>query len=356
MADVKAASIKMLLTEVVNRGATDLHLSVGNNPALRINGELVILEDIDLITQEFMTELINTMLDKEKQDQLSTEREIILTRDFDKNMRFKINIFYQRDFLSATLRYIPKQAPTIDSLGLNPIFKKFIDYEKGLIIISGSFGSGRSTTVAAIIEEINQSRRNYIITIEDPIEYVFTNKKSIIEQREIGRDTKSFIDALNYFEEEDGDVLFLEEMQDPKIIPMVLEIARGSSLVLSSMSASSSTNTISRILDSFQSFDQERIRNLLSTSLKAIVCQKMVPKIGGGEMAIQEVMIVNDAIKSIIASGNISQIHNIIQTSRKDGMISFDQVLVDLVKRRMISSSDALDNTSNKKEMENLIK
>jgi len=253
--------------------------------------------------------------------------------------------------LSATLRYIPSKIPTVASLGLSTDITKLAKLKNGLMIVSGPFGSGRSTTIAAIIDEINRTRKEYIITIEDPIEYIFTNKKSIVEQREVGSDTRSYSDALKYFEEEDGDVLFLENMQDPKIIPAVLEISRGGSLVLSTISADSAAKTVSRILDSFQSFDQERIRDLLSTSLRAVVCQKLLPRVGGGLVLAYEILIINDAARSVIINGNLNRLEDIIQTSRKDGMISFDQNLAQLVKDRMVSREDALENASNKKKL-----
>jgi len=195
-----------------------------------------------------------------------------------------------------------------------------------------------------------------IITIEDPIEYVFNNSQSIIEQRQIGQDTRSFVDALGYFEEENGDVLFVEEMEDITVIPLVLEIARGGSLVISSLSAASASNTVARILDSFQSFDQERIRNLLATALKAVICQRLLPKIGGGSVVVQEIMTVNSAIQSIISSGNYTQIDDIIRTSRSEGMAPFDQELAQLVRDRIITREEALNNAADKSRMEEWIK
>ncbi|PJE58471.1 MAG: type IV pili twitching motility protein PilT, partial [Candidatus Portnoybacteria bacterium CG10_big_fil_rev_8_21_14_0_10_36_7] len=253
-------TIKNILTEAVKRGASDLHFSVGNNPILRIDDNLLSLDDQPVVTQEFMQELVDFLLVADQKKKLTTNREIVLAYNFDDNLRFKINIFYQRGVLSVSLRYIPFQVPTLQSLKLNPILTDLVKTKNGLIIVSGPFGSGRSTTIASLIEEINQTRKEYIITIEDPIEYIFTNHKSIIEQREVGLDTNSYEEALKYFEEEDGDILFLEEINKPEIIPAVLEIARGSSLVFSTISADSTSNTVARILDMFPDFDQERIR------------------------------------------------------------------------------------------------
>jgi twitching motility protein PilT len=348
--------IKNILTSAVKRGASDLHFSVGNNPMLRINDVLTPLEDGEIVTSEFIDGLVDFILDENGKKKLTTDREIVLAYNFDKNLRFKINIFYQRGFLSVSLRYIPYKVPSLSSLQLNPILSEFVNYKSGLIIVSGPFGSGRSTTISSMVEEINQTRKEYIISIEDPIEYIYTNNKSIVEQREVGSDTNSFKDALKYFEEENGDVLFLEEMNNINTIPMVLEIARGSALVFTAISADSAANTISRILDLFPAYDQERIRNLLATSLRAIVCQKVIPRIGGGVAVAQEILVANEAVKSIVLGGHISGLNNIIQTSRQEGMVSFNHVLSELVQARQISREDALDSSTDRKTLESFLR
>lgn len=348
-------TIKNILTDAIKRGSADLHFSVGNVPVARIGDQLVLMEENEPVNEELMEELIEMILNEKQKEELSQKREIVLTYDFDKNLRFKVNIFYQKGFLSATLRYIPIIVPTIESLGLTKEIAEVAKLKKGLVIIAGPFGSGRSSTIAAIIEKINQERKEYIITLESPIEYLFANKKCIIEQREIGRDTPSYKDALNYFQEEDGDILFLEELNDPEIIPAVLEIARGSSLVICCMSADSVLNAVSRILDSFQSFDQERVRDLLATSLKVVACQKLLPRVGGGLIPAYEILTINEAVKSVIINGSLSQINNIIQTSRNEGMISFDHRLAELVKMGSVSQEDALANAMDKNKLQNLL-
>jgi len=347
--------IKEILAEAVKAKANDLHFSVSNYPLMRVNDGLVPLEDKAIVNQEFMNSLVEFLLTEEQKKKLAADREIIFTYDFDKNLRFKINVFYQRGYISATLRYIPSQVPTIDELGLNPILKKLAESKKGLIIIAGPFGSGRSTTAAALVEEINRSRKEYIITIEQPVEYYFTNKKSVIEQREVGLDTRSFLDALSYFQEEDGDVLYLSQMNDPQIVPQVLEIARGSSLVISTMGADSALRALSAILDMFQSFDEQRVRDLLSSALRAVICQKLLPRAGGGLLAAQEILLVTDAVRSIIAGGSINQLASIIQTSRKEGMISMEQVLADLVGAGKLKLEDALANAVDRKSLEKML-
>jgi len=326
--------VKSILIDAIKVGAADLHFSVGKKPAYKINNQWITMDDREMVDESFIQDLTKTILDEAGQAKLEKEKEIFFSYDFDKDLRFKINIFYQKRFLSVTLRHIPAKIPTIDSLGLNPVVKKLVDFKKGLVLIAGAFGSGKSSTAAAMIEEINQRKKQYIITIEQPIEYIFANNESIVEQREVGIDTASFEDALKYFQEEAGDVLFLENVSDIKFWPIILEIASGSSLVITTCNADTVTGAISTIINGFTSFDQERIRDMMSIALKAVVCQKILPKVGGGSVAAQEILIVNDAAKSLIAKGSINQIDNIIQVSRKDGMVTFDQALVDLAKNK----------------------
>jgi twitching motility protein PilT len=348
--------IKDILTEAITRGASDLHFSVGNYPVLRVGRDLLYLENRDLINQDFMEKFVGSLLKPAQKAKLTKDKEIILSYNFDKQLRFKINIFYQRSFLSATLRYIPAKIPTLSQLGLADVYKNLTKLDSGLVIISGTFGSGRSSSAAAIINEINHARKKYILTIEDPIEYVFANNSSMIEQREVGQDTNSYSDALKYFQEEDGDVLYLEQMSNPDLIPLVLNISNGNSLVITSMTADSVTKTISSILDNFASIDQERIRDLLANSLRAVVCQKMIYKIGGQVRVICEVLLVNDTIKSVISRGNISQLENIVQTSKKDGMVSFNQSLAEAVNNGEISRDEALAHSADSRVLENLIR
>ncbi len=345
--------VKEILTESIKLGAFDIHFSVGNYPVIRINDNLNFLEDKGIINQDFMEEVVFSMLNAKQKELLEKEKEIIFSYNFDKNLRFKVNIFYQRGFLSATLRYIQSQIPALEELGLSDL-KELSKLKRGLVIISGPFGSGRSSTVASLINEINKNRKVYIITIEEPIEFIFSNNKSIIEQREVGKDTNSFQDALAYFQEEDGDVLFIDKINDTNTIPPTLEIA-ASSLVFTVVTANSAQATISSIIDNFQSFDQERIRDMLANSLKAVFCQKMIPKIGGGVKVVYEYLPVNDAVRSTIRSGDLKQIDNIINTSRKSGMISLDHSLAGAVKSGEIEIGQAIENAKNPKFLENLL-
>lgn len=343
--------LRQILTEGITFSASDWHFTVGHYPIIKVNGELRYLEDKGIITADFMEKMASNLLNAGQKEQLEKEKEIILTYNFDKNFRFKINLFHQKGFLSATFRYLPTQIPALAQLGLPAVIQGLTRLNRGLVIISGPFGSGRTSTAAAMIEEINLSRKKYIITIEDPIEYIYSNKKSVIEQREVGRDTNSALDALSYFQEESGDVLFLEQMNSASIVPSVLEIARGSALVITTMAADTCARTLTAVLDSFPAFDQERIRDLLSGALKAVVCQKLLPKIGGGIMPVCEILLVNDTVRSVIASGNLNQLDNIIATSRREGMVSFNQALSEALKANLITYEEAQENSPDPKSL-----
>ena len=348
--------IKDILIETVKLGAADLHFSVGNKPVYKLNGIWMTMEERDIIDQDFMLSMSESILDEVGKQKLNQEKEINFSHDFDRDLRFKINIFFQKGVLSATFRYISSKIPTLEALGVNPSLKNLCHMKKGLVIVAGPFGSGRSSTSAAMIEEINRNYKRYIITIEKPIEYIFTNNQSIIEQREVGKDTVSFEEALKYYQQEEGDVLYLDSVSNNKVWPLVLEIANGSSLVITNLNADTATKTIASILDGFKNYETEGIRDLLSESLKAVICQKILPKNGGGLVLIQEILLVNDAVKSIIKNGTIAQIENIIQVSRKEGMISFNQAISELAVNRKISVQDAMDNVADKKILENILK
>lgn len=356
MESFSVSTLKNILIDSVKRHAASVHFSVGNFPVVKIDGEMFFLDNEKIVDDAFLRGLVGFILTDEQNKVLQVKKEIILAYQFDPNLRFKVTVFYQKGFLAATLRYIPAKLSSLESLGLSRIVERLSKIDKGLVLISGPFGSGRSTTIAGIIEEINKTQKRYIITIEDPIEYIFSNQKSVIEQREVGKDTKSFFDALNYFQEEDADVLFLEEIKEAQIIPLVLEIAGGSALVLTAVSAGSVSQTLFNILANFQSPDQERIRNLLATAVKAVVCQKLIAKNGGGLVPIYEILFNNEAVKSTILSGDFGRLDDIIQTSRSEGMMSFDQSLVEMVKTGKISDLEAVHYASDRRKISDLLK
>ncbi|MBI3290681.1 PilT/PilU family type 4a pilus ATPase [Candidatus Falkowbacteria bacterium] len=324
--------IDKLLTTSAKRQASNIHLTVSSYPALRINDELIELADEEVITDSFIRKLADGWLNDEQKKTLEEEREIVLTKEIGKKFRVKINFFFQKEFLSASLRLIPNQAPPLINLGLPKSVYSLTEKTSGLIIIAGPYGSGRTTTMAAMIEEINKTRKQSIVTIEKPIEFIFSNKKSLILQREVGRDTNSFMDALEYAQQSDVDVCGIGVTTEAGVLPLVLEFANSGRLAFLNMETTSVIQTIEEILANFPADEKERARLLLSESLVAIIVQRLLPKIGGGMVLASEVLIETPSVKSLIREGKIKQIATVLQSSREEGMTSLDQSLSALVK------------------------
>lgn len=324
--------INRILTAVAEYNASDLHLSVGNVPTVRVDGELVALRDEQVITPDFMKKLSMFLLNDQQRNVLEKEKEIVFSYNFQNRIRFKVDIFYQEGYLSASLRLIPSVIKTLKELGLPPAVEKFHQLKKGLVIVCGPFGSGRTFTVTALIDEINNTRKEHILTVEKPIEFIFNDNQSIVEQREVGRDTNSFEQALKSAFRGDIDVILVGEMKTKEVIKGALDLAEGGRLVYAAMETDSSIKTIERIINSFESEAKNQVRVQLAEVLEGIVVQRLVPRVGGGRILVTEVLIPNPAVRSIIREGNIYQINNVLQTSREEGMISLDRSLAELVK------------------------
>ena len=323
--------ISRILTTAAKRRASNIHLTVNSYPALRIDEELVELNEEQVITNDFIKTLADDWLDEKQKKELEEKKEIIFVKEIAKQLRIKVSLFFQKGFLSALLRLIPPQIPPLINLGLPKSVYALTEKKSGLIIVSGPFGSGRSTTVASIIEEINKSRKENIVTIDRPIEYLFSNKASLVEQREVGKDVNSFTDALRYAQQNDIDVIALGVSEEKELVPLVLEFANSGRLAILTMETNSVTQTVEEILASFQPSEQQRAQLLLSEGLLAIITQRVVPKIGGGSILAAEVLIVTEAVRSLIREGRTKQINTILQSSRADGMLSLDQSLAELV-------------------------
>lgn len=335
-------NIERILTRVAEYKASDLHLTVGTPPVLRVDGKLVTLTDEDVITPEFMEGALEQLMNEEQRAALATDRGVLFTFDFGNKARFKVNVFYQRGYPSASLRYIPADIKSIPELGLPPVIENFARFKKGLVIVSGSFGSGRTATLAALLNTINRERAEHIVTIENPIEYLFVNTKSVIEQREVGHDAPSFARALENIYQEDVNVVLISELETPAVIEQALKVAESGRLVLTSMSTETSVQTVEKIISSFPIGQQEQVRLLLSETLQGIVAQRMLPRIGGGSIVIAEVLAVTQAIRSVIRDGAIYQIQTILQTSREEGMVAFDRALADRVKTGEVLEDEAI--------------
>ncbi|MFH1366932.1 MAG: PilT/PilU family type 4a pilus ATPase [Patescibacteria group bacterium] len=354
------ASEKIFLDKILATGAeykaSDFHFSVGNPPILRVDGKLIPLTKEPILNTDFLNDFVASILDKEQQKVLAEEKEIVFAYTMGNKARFKISIFFQKGNLSVSLRLISSQIKSIKELGLPGVVEKFAELEKGLVVITGPFGSGRTGTLAALINTINKVRSEHIVTIEKPIEFVFTNNKSIIEQREVGRDTRSFTQALRTASHEDVDVIYVSEMDSPEVAESVLNAAESSRLVITSMNTDSVLRTLEKIISFFPEDRQEQIRAQLASVVEGVISQRLLPRVGGGRIAVAEVMIPNDPVRSVIREGAIYQINNILQTSREEGMISLDRSLVELVRTGEILIDDALANAVDKQNLKLMLR
>ncbi|MGE4554575.1 MAG: type IV pilus twitching motility protein PilT [Candidatus Paceibacterota bacterium] len=348
----KLAEIMMLAAQ---QGASDIHLSVGKHPTVRIDGNLLPLTNEPVLTPEMTAGLISALLTPEQQDRLISEKEIDFAFSFEDKIRFRVNVYFQRGFLSAALRLIPYHIRTIEELNLPPILHEFTKFNQGFFLVVGPAGHGKTTTLAALIDEINHKRMDHIITIEDPIEYTFVQDRALIDQREVGSDTLSFHRALKSVLRQDPDVIMIGEMRDPESMAIALTAAETGHLVLSTLHTNSASQTIDRIIDSFPANQQGQIRSQLAATLVGIVSERLVPRIRGGRVPACEIMICNSAIKNLIREGKIYQIDLIIETSSQEGMISLNRSLAELVRRREISLEQAENYSLNPSELRQLL-
>jgi twitching motility protein PilT len=342
--EVPSIFLNRLLSEVAKKNASDLHLSVGSLPMLRIDGELLIVEGEGIVTVELLNKIIDALLSQSEYVYLEQNREMIIVKNIAGNFRFKINILYQKNLPTINFHYISGVARNFDDLRLPPALKETVKHNSGLIIIAGPYGSGKTTTAVSMIEEINKTERKYIITIEDPVEFMFVSKKSIIEQRQVGRDVKSIAEGLEYSLNEDCDTVYVSKLQNnlEDVLPLVLELASGNSLVILEMNASSAIRALEKIYDCLEKITSlEAARHSLSDVLLAAIAQRLTPKRGGGLVAVVEVLLANAAAKSLIRDGKISQLESIMQTSRQDGMVTMAKALDDLISANIISSEEA---------------
>jgi len=333
--------IEPLLEEVIKRRASDLHLQVGLPPILRIDGSLAPLKDSQALNEQSVEALVYSVLDEEQRQILNKDKEFDFSFAFGTLGRFRVNAFHERGNLAAAFRLIPNSIPSVESLGLPKIVNKFVDYPRGLVLVTGPTGSGKSTTLASMIDTINNTQSKHIITIEDPIEYTHTSKKSIIVQREVHYDTYSFSAALRSSLREDPDVVLIGEMRDLETIASAITIAETGHLVFATLHTNSAAQSIDRMVDVFPPHQQTQIRTQLSNILMAICSQRLVPTTKGGRIAVAEIMIGNAAVRNIIREGKTHQLDGVIQTGGEFGMQSMDKTLVDLIKNGTISYDEA---------------
>jgi twitching motility protein PilT len=347
---------EQLISEVVAQGASDLHISVGRKPELRIDGSLVTLEDKNVITREAGDLLMSLLLTQEQKKRFLEDRELDFSYTLDGVGRFRVNVFMQRGDFAAALRLIPNTIRTVDELGHPQIIHNILKTSQGFFLVVGPSGQGKSTTLAAMIDEINESRKDHIITIEDPIEYIFSDKKSMIDQREVGQDTKNFNVALRSILRQDPDVIMVGEMRDPETIAAAITAAETGHLVFSTLHTNNASQTIDRIIDSFPPSQQNQIKAQLAGTLLGILSKRLIPRVGGGRVGAYELLIANAAVRNLIREGKAHQIDLVIETSADSGMVSLNKSLAGLVKDGSITMEDAEMHSLNPKELKMLIK
>lgn len=341
MAGSSQPRIEILLEEVIKKKASDLHLQVGLPPMLRVDGALVPVSGVEALTEETVEVLIFAILDEDQKKILLKDKEFDFSFAFGDLGRFRVNAFHERGNLAAALRLIPNEIRAADQLGLPPVINKFTEYPRGLVLVTGPTGSGKSTTLAAMVHKINAERACHIITIEDPIEFTHKSNKSVIVQREVHYDTFSFSAALRSSLREDPDVVLIGEMRDLETIAAAITIAETGHLVFATLHTNSAAQSIDRMIDVFPPHQQPQIRAQLSNILMAICSQRLIPSIGGGRVVAAEILVATPAVRNIIREGKSHQLDAVIQTGAEFGMQSMDKTLVNLIHAGTITYDEA---------------
>ena len=329
--------IKELLEYTVNKKASDLHLLVGVPPMIRVNGVLNPVTGKEVLTPEEISHLVLSLVNEEQKEVLSINKELDFSFNFENQVRFRVNAYYQKGSLAAALRLISNKIPKIDELNLPEICHSFTQLRQGFILVTGPTGHGKSTTLAAMIDEIAQIRPVHIVTIEDPVEYVFNHQKAIVSQREIRADTHSWQIALRSCLREDPDVVMIGEMRDYETIASALTIAETGHLVFATLHTNSAAQTVDRIIDVFPANQQDQVRIQLSLTLEAILSQRLLPALAGGRIPATEILVATSAVRNAIREGKTQMIDTILQTSGELGMRTLETDLTNLVKKGKIS-------------------
>ena len=348
--------IEILLEEIVRKNASDLHLQVGLPPMMRLDGVLAPFPGYNPLNSEEVERLVFAILDDDQQKILVKDKEFDFSFAFGDLGRFRVNAFHERGNLAASLRLIPNQIKTIAELGMPPVIQSFADFPRGLVLVTGPTGSGKSTTLAALIDKINSEKAQHIITIEDPIEFTHKSKRSAIVQREAHYDTYSFSAALRSSLRQDPDVVLIGEMRDLETISAAITIAETGHLVFATLHTNSASQSIDRMIDVFPPHQQPQVRSQLANIIQGICAQRLVPAIGGGRVVAAEVMVANPAIRNIIREGKSHQLDTIIQTGGDQGMQTMDRTLVKLVQSGVVTYDDAREFAVDLVEFERLMR
>jgi twitching motility protein PilT len=354
MNDYKAL-LDRFITNVVQQGASDLHISEGRPPVMRVSGVLVPMLKEQPLTRPDMMGLSAILLPKEAYDRFIANKEVDFSYSDKTNNRFRGNGFFRQEKISFSLRLIPQDIKSLQELNLPPILESFTQLEQGFFLVVGPVGQGKTTTLASMVETINQNRLEHIITIEDPIEYVYKEKKSMIDQREVRIDTVDFHTGLHNIFRQDIDVVLVGEMRGLETISAAVTAAETGHLVLSTLHTNDAAQTIDRIIDSFPAEQQEQIRIQLAGSLSGIFSQRLVQRISGGLLPAYELLINNNAISNLIRKKRTHEISSVIETSSEQGMIDMNKCLADLVQKGEITIESAYQHSNNPKNLEKMI-
>ncbi|HWA32208.1 MAG TPA: PilT/PilU family type 4a pilus ATPase [Candidatus Paceibacterota bacterium] len=353
MTDYKK-ELEDLITLVIREGASDLHLGAGRVPAIRVDGELIFLLKHAEMTKEDMLGILNVALDKSKVEKFLEEQEIDFSYDFRGEARLRGNAFFQKGLMCMAFRLVPK-VRTLDELHLPQIIAELARKKQGFFLVVGPVGQGKSTTLSSMVNLINNEQTRHIVTIEDPVEYVYTPNKSIIDQREVGIDTKSFQAALKSVFREDVNVIMIGEMRGPDTISAAVTAAETGHLVLSTLHTNNASQTIDRIIDSFPGEQQDQIRAQLASSLLAIFSQRLIPRIAGGLVPAYELLLNNNAVANLIREKRTHEIDVVIETSSNAGMVDMNHCLLELVRKGEISIENAYQYSLNPKGLERML-
>lgn len=347
--------LESLIETVIAEGASDLHITANSNPIIRVSGALIPLLKRAKYGPEDTMGLLSALIPAEKLKRFNEDQEVDFSYQYKDKVRFRGNAFFQQGTVSVALRLIPKEIKTLEELGLPPILETFCQLQQGFFLVVGPVGQGKSTTLASMVEKINQTRTEHIITIEDPIEYLFESKNSVINQREVRIDTKTFQAALLSAFREDINVLMVGEMRGPETMAAAVTAAETGHLVLSTLHTNNAAQTIDRIIDTFPTGQQDQIRLQLAASLAGIFSQRLVPRISGGLIPAYELLINNEAVANLIREKRTHEINAVIETGTESGMIDMNRCLADLVRRGEVTPENALARAWNPKAFSRLM-
>jgi twitching motility protein PilT len=347
-------NLRELLEILIEKNASDLHLAVGSPPQIRVDGRLMTL-DMDALTPDATKKLAYSMMSEKQKQRFEENSELDMSFGIENMSRFRCNVFVQRGNVSVALRQIPYKVPSFEELGVDKAIIEMANLPRGLVLVTGPTGSGKSTTLAALIDKVNRERHSHILTVEDPIEYLHRHQGCLVNQREVGSDTKSFAIALKYALRQDPDVVLVGEMRDLETVSEALNISETGHLTFATLHTNSCAETINRIVDVFPTNQQEQIRVTVSFVLQAVVSQQLVPRIGGGRVLATEVMICTPAVRALIRDDKIHQIYSMIQSGQKYGMRTMNMSLAELYLSRKITIGEAMARSSNVQELNEML-